>query len=57
MDSGSQGASVTEMQDASESAQIEALRQALIAGEGSGEPQPFDFAAFARRKLAQCDSG
>lgn len=33
--------------------QIEALRQALIEGELSGEPQPFDFAAFTRRKLAQ----
>lgn len=33
--------------------QVEALRQALIDGERSGEPQPFDFAAFTRRKVAQ----
>jgi antitoxin ParD1/3/4 len=35
------------------SAELETVRQALIAGERSGEPQPFDFAAFSRRKLAQ----
>lgn len=34
-------------------AKIEAVRKALIEGEHSGEPQPFDFAAFARRKRAQ----
>ena len=34
-------------------AELDSLRQALIAGERSGEPQPFDFAAFTRRKLAQ----
>lgn len=34
-------------------AELETVRQALIAGERSGEPQPFDFAAFSRRKLAQ----
>ncbi len=34
-------------------AQIEAVRQALIEGERSGDPQPFDFEAFARRKVAQ----
>lgn len=34
-------------------AEREAVRQALIAGELSGEPQFFDFAAFTRRKLAQ----
>lgn len=33
--------------------QIEAVRQALIAGERSGKPKPFDFAAFTRRKVAQ----
>jgi len=33
--------------------QIEAVRQALIEGERSGEPQPFDFTAFTRRKVAQ----
>jgi len=35
------------------SAELDLLRQALIAGERSGEPQAFDFAAFARSKLAQ----
>ncbi|HTY50110.1 MAG TPA: type II toxin-antitoxin system ParD family antitoxin [Steroidobacteraceae bacterium] len=34
-------------------AQIESVRQALIDGERSGEPQPFDIAAFTRRKVAQ----
>lgn len=34
-------------------AEIEAVRNALIKGERSGEPQPFDFAAFVRRKRAQ----
>jgi antitoxin ParD1/3/4 len=33
--------------------ELEALRRALIEGERSGEPQPFDFAAFVRRKRAQ----
>ncbi len=32
---------------------LEAVRQALIEGERSGDPQNFDFAAFTRRKLAQ----
>ena len=32
---------------------IEALRQALIEGEESGEPEPFDFKAFKKRKAAQ----
>ncbi len=31
----------------------EAVRQALIEGERSGEPQSFDFATFTRRKRAQ----
>jgi antitoxin ParD1/3/4 len=35
------------------SADIESLRQALIAGERSGEPRSFDFAAFKQRKSAQ----
>ena len=34
-------------------AELETVRQALIAGERSGEPQRFDFAAFTRRKRAQ----
>lgn len=32
---------------------VAALRKALIAGERSGEPLRFDFAAFARRKRRQ----
>lgn len=32
---------------------LEALREALMEGERSGEPQAFDFAAFTRRKRAQ----
>ena len=35
------------------SGEIEAIRQALIEGEQSGEPQPFDFDAFKQRKIAQ----
>ncbi len=35
------------------SAEIETIRQALIEGEQSGEPQAFDFAAFKKRKSAQ----
>jgi antitoxin ParD1/3/4 len=34
-------------------AQLDAVRRALIEGEESGEPEPFDFAAFKRRKAAQ----
>lgn len=37
-------------------ADVEAVRQALIEGERSGAPQAFDFTAFARRKLAQFGS-
>lgn len=33
--------------------EIERIRQALTEGEQSGEPEPFDFAAFKRRKAAQ----
>ena len=33
--------------------EIEIIRQALIEGERSGEPQPFDFEAFKKRKRAQ----
>ena len=33
--------------------ETETIRQALIEGEQSGEPEPFDFAAFKRRKTAQ----
>ncbi|HMU20837.1 MAG TPA: type II toxin-antitoxin system ParD family antitoxin [Sphingorhabdus sp.] len=35
------------------SAEIESIRQPLIEGEQSGEPEPFDFAAFKQRKAAQ----
>ena len=33
--------------------EVEFLRHALIEGEQSGEPEPFDFTAFRQRKLAQ----
>lgn len=33
--------------------EIETIRAALIEGEQSGEPEPFDFAAFKQRKLKQ----
>ncbi|MFT4056080.1 MAG: type II toxin-antitoxin system ParD family antitoxin [Novosphingobium sp.] len=33
--------------------EIEAIRSALIEAEQSGEPEPFDFAAFKRRKIAE----
>lgn len=33
--------------------EIDTLRQALLEGEQSGAPEPFDFAAFKRRKKAQ----
>ncbi len=34
-------------------AEMDALRQALVTGERSGEPRAFDFAAFTRRKQSQ----
>ena len=34
-------------------AAMQDLRQAMIAGEDSGEPEPFDFDAFRKRKIAQ----
>lgn len=34
-------------------AKMRALEAALIAGEESGEPQPFDFEAFKARKRAE----
>ena len=34
-------------------AERDAVRQALIEGERSGDPQSFDFAAFTRRKASQ----
>lgn len=33
--------------------EVDSIRQALIEGEASGEPEPFDFAAFKERKAAQ----
>ena len=33
--------------------EIESIHQALIEGEQSGEPEPFDFAAFKQRKAAR----
>lgn len=35
------------------STEIESIRQALIEGEQSGEPEPFDFTAFKRRKAGK----
>jgi antitoxin ParD1/3/4 len=35
------------------SSEIESIRQALIEGEQSGEPERFDFTAFKRRKAKQ----
>jgi hypothetical protein len=32
---------------------MDAVREALIAGERSGPPEDFDFAAFTHRKLTQ----
>lgn len=32
--------------------EVETIRQALMEGEQSGEPEPFDLAAFRRRKSA-----
>ncbi len=34
-------------------AKVKALQDALIAGEESGEPQPFDFDTFKARKRAE----
>ena len=33
--------------------ELESTRQALIEGEQSGDPEPFDFAAYKQRKAAQ----
>ena len=35
------------------SAETDAVRQALIEGEDSGDPEPFDFAVFKHRKTTQ----
>lgn len=42
---------VTDQQDSWIKAQIETLRKSLIEGENSGEPPPFDAAAFKQRML------
>lgn len=34
-------------------AKVKALQEALISGEESGEPQPFDFEAFKARKRTE----
>jgi len=36
-------------------AAMEALHSALVEGEQSGKPQPFDFDAFKSRKRAELD--
>lgn len=38
-------------------AKVKALQHALIEGEQSGEPQPFDFDAFKARKRAEFKAG
>ncbi|MBU1575071.1 MAG: type II toxin-antitoxin system ParD family antitoxin [Alphaproteobacteria bacterium] len=38
-------------------AKIKALQDALIAGEQSGEPRPFDFDSFKARKRAEFEAG
>jgi len=37
-------------------AKVKALQDALIAGEQSGEPRPFDFEAFKARKRAEYEA-
>ncbi|MEO1192675.1 MAG: type II toxin-antitoxin system ParD family antitoxin [Pseudomonadota bacterium] len=39
-----------------EDAKVKALERALIAGEQSGPPEPFDFEAFRARKRAERQS-
>ena len=38
-------------------AKVKALQEALIAGEQSGEPRPFDFDSFKARKRAEFEAG
>ena len=38
-------------------AKVKALQEALIAGEQSGEPRPFDFESFTARKRAEFEAG
>ncbi len=42
---------------ADQAAGLATLRQALIEGELSGEPEPFDIGAFMRRKAAELGAG
>lgn len=38
-------------------AKVKALQDALISGEQSGEPRPFDFDSFKARKRAEFEAG
>ena len=38
-------------------AKVRALQDALIAGEQSGEPRPFDFDSFKARKRVEFEAG
>lgn len=38
-------------------AKVKALQDALIVGEQSGEPRPFDFDSFKTRKRAEFEAG
>lgn len=38
-------------------AKVKALQDALITGEQSGEPRPFDFDSFKARKRAEFEAG
>jgi antitoxin ParD1/3/4 len=38
-------------------ARVKALQDALITGEQSGEPRPFDFDSFKARKRAEFEAG
>ena len=38
-------------------AKVKALQDALLAGEQSGEPRPFDFDSFKARKRAEFEAG
>ena len=43
------------MQPLVDQAAVKALHDALVEGEQSGEPQPFDFNQFKTRKRAELD--
>jgi antitoxin ParD1/3/4 len=42
-----------QIENSSDTSRSGTTRQALIDGEQSGEPEPFDFSAFKHRKSAQ----